>query len=344
MLSLIIKALKEDGNRVTLYTSRSNGFLSDITQIEYHALWYDWKTNRILLSLLLFFTQLQLFFTVLFKYPLKKNQILYINTILPFGAALAGWLLRKKIIYHVHELYIRPNIMQKFAIWVMQLTANKVIFVSNYLQKETSVKQSSAILPNSLSPEFYKVADSFLQGRKNKERPLKNILMVSSLKSYKGVHIFLDLAKILPDYNFCLIAGASQNEVSNFINNNKPSQNLTIFSAQSNLHPFYQKADIILNLTIPTLCIETFGLTILEGMAYGLPVIAPPAGGPAELVRDGINGFLINPIEIEQLTTSIRQIFNGEELYNSFSEASVLLSKNFSFINFKKKLFSIINN
>ncbi|MGP0629248.1 sucrose synthase [Nitrospina sp. 32_T5] len=42
---------------------------------------------------------------------------------------------------------------------------------------------------------------------------------------------------------------------------------------------------------------EAFGLTVLEGMASGLPVFATQFGGPQEIIQDGKNGFLINPTQ-----------------------------------------------
>ena len=45
---------------------------------------------------------------------------------------------------------------------------------------------------------------------------------------------------------------------------------------------------------------EGFGLVFLEAMAQGLPVIGGNVGGTLELIRDGVNGFLVNPGDVAE--------------------------------------------
>ena len=38
---------------------------------------------------------------------------------------------------------------------------------------------------------------------------------------------------------------------------------------------------------------EPFGQVVAQGMAAGVPVVAADAGGPAEMIDDGVNGFVV---------------------------------------------------
>ncbi|MBO9998665.1 MAG: sucrose synthase [Cyanobacteria bacterium SID2] len=50
---------------------------------------------------------------------------------------------------------------------------------------------------------------------------------------------------------------------------------------------------------------EAFGLTILEAMISGLPTFGTQFGGPLEIVQDRVNGFYINPTNLEETAQKI---------------------------------------
>ena len=53
---------------------------------------------------------------------------------------------------------------------------------------------------------------------------------------------------------------------------------------------------------------ETFGNVVLEAMASGLPVVAARAGGPVDLVHDGVNGYLCDASRPEPFCAQVERL------------------------------------
>ena len=246
----------------------------------------------------------------------RKFDVFYINTIIPMYAALAGRLLRKDIVYHIHEKYVNRSIKSRLAESIFYSTRANRIFVSKYVASKYLNSQGceSIIEYNKLSKEFLRDVD-----RKPCEEHSRNkIIMIASLQKGKGVDMFVQLASLLPNYAFKLILNCTYEEIRRYFNN-YPS-NLTILDKQSNIHPYLREADVILNLSNPFFLVETFGLTIIEGMAYGLPAIVPNAGGPIEIVENNYNGFCVDVTDADVLKQSIEYILekdNYTRFYNN---------------------------
>lgn len=68
------------------------------------------------------------------------------------------------------------------------------------------------------------------------------------------------------------------------------------FRSRKEKYRFYQEAKVSL---IPVKCEESFGLTYIESMMAGTPVITYARGAAPEIVKDGKTGFLINPSEAD---------------------------------------------
>ena len=62
-------------------------------------------------------------------------------------------------------------------------------------------------------------------------------------------------------------------------------------------------------LVFPSQAPETFGLTVAEAFATGLPVIASAVGAAGEIVEDGVTGLLVPPDDPEALAGALRWTF-----------------------------------
>jgi phosphatidylinositol alpha 1,6-mannosyltransferase len=66
---------------------------------------------------------------------------------------------------------------------------------------------------------------------------------------------------------------------------------------------------------------ETFGQTLQEAHAAGLPVVAPRAGGPIDLVDHGVNGFLFTPDDDRDLRRHVAALVADASLRHRMGEA-----------------------
>lgn len=69
----------------------------------------------------------------------------------------------------------------------------------------------------------------------------------------------------------------------------------------SDVRPYYAASDVFL---MPTLY-EPFGLVFGEAMACGLPVIASPQAGAADWIEHGVNGFVVDPLDVPAMAAAI---------------------------------------
>lgn len=229
----------------------------------------------------------------------------YINTITPYYAAVVGFLYRKKNVYHVHEKFVNMNCDTKIAEYLFNHILSDRIFVSNYVKEQYPIKQGcKSIVKYNTLPKSFLSGVNFIPPEKRKRN---SIIMITSLTKNKGIFTYIELARNMPDLSFRLIVSADRESIVNFINSPIPN-NLEIIPTQSDIHLFLNEADLILNLSIPELWIETFGMTILEAMAYGIPSIVPNVGGPIELVIDGYNGYCIDVTNLDEIASTMRAL------------------------------------
>ena len=325
ILSMVIKGLVQGGYDVDLITSsETKGFLSDLP-VNYKYVKYRFHENKLIRLFRFFKSQAVLFFMIA-GYA-SKNITVYINTLLPFGAALGAKATGKKVIYHIHESYIQPASLKKFLRTIAAKTADSAVYVSNYLLNEEQLPGvKNTVIYNALPDEFATKAAANLH---HVTRDKFTVLMVSSLKEYKGIKYFAELAAKMPQLQFELVLNATKQEIDLFFRDTQIVNNLKLFPAQKDVHPFYQRASLVVNLSVPNLCKETFGMTLLEGMCYGLPVIAPPAGGPIEVVRDGINGYCIDVRNGDRMQESIMEIHNNDKLRKNLSAGALATAELF---------------
>lgn len=344
VLSQTINALQQSGADCTLHVGSSGHGVLDELQVRTCRFTYKRFDNRWLTLLAYAGSQVALFFSLLRQ--VRPGSVVLVNTMLPFGAALAARLRGAKVVYHVHETSIRPALLKAFLRRVIAACANKVIYVSNYLQAREGVAGvPSVTVYNGLAEGFQQQAMATPYQHLHDGR--FNVLMLASLKGYKGVDEFIAMATALADdsrLQFTLVLNASPQEVDAYFAGKVLPQNLVLSPASAEVAKFYRHASLVLNLSHVDGWVETFGLTILEAMAFGIPTIVPPVGGPVELVSDGVEGYQIDSKDQEQLVRTVAHLSQDPQVCQAMSEHARMKAGEFSTANFQKNIVMVFDD
>lgn len=331
VLNMALKGLLEKEYRIDLVTSQKGGVLDELNSCERIKIYrysYAFSNNSIVTILRYLYVLVYTFFFS-FRYLFQRNIIFLLNTLMPVGPALAGKIMGKKVIYYYHENAFVKGCFYKILAFMMQWLADEIICVSDYQCGFLKRKEHVVVIPNSLSADFENRCEEI----RELDKDCKTVLMLSSLKLYKGTLEFIQLTQRLPQYHFVLVINDTQENINIFCSEyNIPCcNNLEVWDRQSDVIPFYKKASIVLNLSNKKDFVETFGLTALEAMTAGIPVIVPTEGGISELVEDGVNGYKIDVQDLDRIEQTIIQILSDKQMYRSLSENAIKLSAHYDY-------------
>ena len=148
----------------------------------------------------------------------------------------------------------------------------------------------------------------------------KRILYFGVLKPYKGVDILLEAfarlpARLIKD-TVLQIVGYPKVPV-------KPLQELARrlgienrvfwdlrFVDEKEVASYFSQADVI---ALPYRRIDQSGV-LMTALAFGKPIVASRVGGFAEVLKDGVHGFLVDPEDVEALAQALARLLADDEL------------------------------
>lgn len=343
VLASVIEALREEREMILYVGSAGSGVLDD-TGLTVKKFFYARTSSRLINAALFFISQIHLFFCLVLDRRIRPDATVYVNTILPFGAALFGFLTGRRVIYHLHEVSISPKILMQFLVRVARRTATKFVYVSRFHMNALPIcPHRSALLPNAVDVRLY---EESLKERAISTRDQFSILMLASLKDYKGVPEFLRLAKRLEKLEHVrleLVLNACESEIEEYFANQQIPKNVRVFSATASPWTHFSTADLVLNMSRVDQWIETFGMTLIEAMCFGIPSIAPPAGGPVEIIRHGIDGYLIDSRNEDDMYNAVERLVFDSSLTSRMKDAARERSRNYAPQQFQNRVKALLN-
>jgi len=198
-------------------------------------------------------------------------------------------------------------------------------------QYTASVISSKYLVPKDKLYVCYKSIDptlytSMLSQKQDRCSSMYHILFIGGNMQRKGLPVLIKASskvlKILPNTKFWVVG--SDTGVSRMISLSKElgvHSNFCFLGwiPHEDLVNLYSQTDIFV---MPSLT-EAFGVTFLEAMACGVPVIGTRVGGIPEIIQHGYNGLLVEPNNSDDLADAIIQLLSDSELRKQLRIAGV---------------------
>ena len=180
-----------------------------------------------------------------------------------------------------------------------------VTAISEYLRqvtvREFEVKRAVEVIPNFVNCDVFRPADGAcrrLDFAPNGEKVLAHLSNFRPVKRIPDVvEIFALVHKQIPA-KLLMIGDGPERTVAEWMIREKGLTKDAIFLGKQNqVQDLLNCADVLL---LPS-DLESFGLAALEGMACGVPTICSRVGGLPEVVRDGVDGYLVPPRDVQTM-------------------------------------------
>ena len=330
-------ALRTAGHELTVLVGSHgrSGFIR--SQHPCQTVPYRLTPNRWLLLLSFMLAQCMFFLRTVGACLAGRVDVVYANTLLPVGAMLAARLCCREVVMHSHEVGLGSVGMFKLLHWIASRCASRIVCVSDYVASTAGwPPQKVQVVYNSLGRQAWAEAAAIASNRqtRNPEQAFV-VVMACSLRWYKGLDSFVALARRMlaapegPPLRFELLLNCEADEFDAFQRSTSGQPGLLLVHRPPSVYQHYAHADLVLNLSHREGAVETFGLTLLEAMVCGVPVVSPTKGGCTEIVKDGQGGWRIDSRDLDSLQTLINRLAHDRAAWQQASAAAAVAAQRF---------------
>ena len=228
----------------------------------------------------------------------------FIPFITPIG--LGGLQIKCKIDYW-------KEVTEKCSAMIAPCNAIAEEMINNGLDKAKTIVLPHGIPLPKNRPEFPEIKDGKIK-----------FFYVGRICYIKGIHVLLDAFHSIenPNIELHLIGGAvgkGETRYMDSLQNKYARDKRIIWQGKIDSSKMFDTISLFHIGCAPTICLEIFGLNIAEALAMGKPVLASRCGGADMQIKDGENGWLIKPNDVEDLRSAIQNIIDNPSVLPKMS-------------------------
>lgn len=251
------------------------------------------------------------------------------------AAVLEGIYLKRKLklplIWHVHEIIVKPKAISDFINMLMGRYADKIVTVSqavaNHIKQSPFIKDSQVeVIYNGVDNAVYYPMDaSSIREKFDIAQDALVIGMIGRLNAIKGQNDFIEGVEPLLEKNEQAVAflagGVFPGEEWRL---EELDKRIASSSVVSQIHriDYYDKTSELYNMfdifVLPSIKPDSLPTVVLEAMACSKPVVGYNNGGIAEMVVDDKSGCLVKPNRPQELSNAISLLLDSSEKREKF--------------------------
>ena len=251
------------------------------------------------------------------------------------AAVLEGIYLKRKLklplIWHVHEIIVKPKAISDFINMLMGRYADKIVTVSqavaNHIKQSPFIKDSQVeVIYNGVDNAVYYPMDaSSIREKFDIEEDALVIGMIGRVNAIKGQNDFIEAVEPLLEKNEQAVAflagGVFPGEEWRL---EELDKRIASSSVVSQIHriDYYDKTSELYNMfdifVLPSIKPDSLPTVVLEAMACSKPVVGYNNGGIAEMVVDDKSGCLVKPNRPQELSNAISLLLDSSEKRKKF--------------------------
>ena len=244
------------------------------------------------------------------KYYVTKKTLIYVTT---KKGLLYAYMM--KVMYGVPFIYHAHLVENTKSIFYF-------LYRSCLKKAEMSLCVSKAVydtikLPNKILLYNPNINDKGFKGRKNKDKFV--VAAMGSLIKIKGFEYYIKAADKVSEklpVEFRLYGEGPLHDTLETLSNGKVK---FMGFSENIMNELYESIDIVV---VPTIIPEALPLVLVEAKSVGLPAIVTNLGGQAEIIRNGIDGFLVPVGDSLSIKQYIEMMVKDRVLYNKLAEES----------------------
>jgi len=295
---LLVKGLVENGHEVTLYSAEGSQ-----TDAQHHVAICsaeDAMKHESNIEFVYPYTLLQIR-RILDDMKSQTFDLLHINALKTFMFSYFAPMTRTPILHTIHrDFFENPNIANIYK--KIGITSREhFCFVSHLAYNRSLIRTNIHTVQNGIDLELYP---------ESPQSSFETYLWLSRIDPLKGPHIAIEAVN-KAQQNLIVSGDIDRTTYQDFFNKSvKPNlgQSIRYESAQG----YKRKVELYQNakaFVFPIQWEEPFGLVVVEALSCGTPVITFRRGAMAEIIEDGVTGYLVDPqLGADGIAMKIREL------------------------------------